>query len=100
MSVSWTKLKVPTSTLAKEGSEGPRKELSVADIVAYVMDVQAGGDYYSEGGQAVMMWHTTEWAAIQLGIARPGQRPSQQPVRRERLAALLDGRHPRTGEPF
>jgi conjugative relaxase-like TrwC/TraI family protein len=100
VSVSWTKLKLPAPAKGKESKERPKGELSAEDIVAYVMDVQSGGDYYSEAGHAKMMWHTTEWAAVQLGIAQAGQRPSQQEVRRETLARLLEGRHPVTGEPF
>jgi hypothetical protein len=70
--------------------------LSAAEIVAYVADPQAAGDYYSEADQAFLMWHTTKRAAIELGIAKPGERPSQQEVLRPTLESLLSGRHPVT----
>jgi hypothetical protein len=54
MSVSWNKLKV-----------GGSVALSAAEIVAYVADPQAAGDYYSEADQTFLMWHTTERAAPQ-----------------------------------
>ena len=63
MSVSWKKLKV-----------GP-KQLTPAEIVAYIAEPQPSGDYYSEAGQALMMWHVTDRAAAVLGIARAGERP-------------------------
>jgi conjugative relaxase-like TrwC/TraI family protein len=98
MSVSWSKLKV-TAKPAREGVEKrPRGELTAEDIVAYITDPQSAGDYYSEADQAFMMWHTTERAAVELGIARPGERPSQQEVLRSTLTALLSGKNPRTGE--
>jgi conjugative relaxase-like TrwC/TraI family protein len=85
VSVSWKKLKL-----------GP-KQLTAEQIVVYLFDAQAAGDYYSEAGQALTMWHTTARAAVELGIARPGERPSQQDVRRETLAMLISGLNPRTG---
>jgi len=100
VSVSWTKLKVPAPTERKEDPERPKGELSAADIVAYLADPQASGDYYSEAGRALLMWHTTSPAAVQLGIARQGDRPSQQEVRRSTLLAHLSGRHPVSGKPF
>jgi TrwC relaxase/HsdM N-terminal domain len=55
---------------------------------------------HPEAGRALLMWHTTSPAAVQLGIARQGDRPSQQEVRRSTLLALLSGRHPVSGKPF
>jgi len=80
MSVSWKKLKV-----------GPR-QLTPEEIVAYIADSQPSGDYYSEAGQALMMWHVTERAAVVLGIAQAGERPSQQEVGRNTLSLLISGR--------
>jgi conjugative relaxase-like TrwC/TraI family protein len=98
MSVSWSKLKV-TAKPAREAAEKPPKgELTAEDIVAYITDPQSAGDYYSEADQAFMMWHTTERAAVELGIAKPGERPSQQEVLRSTLTDLLSGENPRTGE--
>src|SRR5438105_79889 len=75
MSVSWTKLKVPARTVRRDDRARPKGELSADDIVAYIADPQAGGDYYSEAGQALLMWHTTSRSAVELGIARSGERP-------------------------
>jgi conjugative relaxase-like TrwC/TraI family protein len=98
VSVSWSKLKV-TAKPARETAEKPAKgELSAGDIVAYITEPQSTGDYYSEADQAFMMWHTTERAAVELGIAKPGQPPSQQEVLRSTLTALLEGKNPSTGE--
>ena len=63
MSVSWKKLKV-----------GPN-QLTPHEIVAYITEPQPSGDYYSESGQALMVWHVMERAAALLGIARPDERP-------------------------
>ncbi len=86
MSVWWKKLKV-----------GPR-QLTPEEIVAYIAEPQPSGDYYSEAGQALMMWHVTERAAVVLGIAQSGERPSQQEVGRKTLSLLISGVNPRTGE--
>src|SRR5262252_5480983 len=86
MSVSWKKLKV-----------GP-SQLTPAEIVAYITEPQPSGDYYSEAGQALMMWHVTERAAAVLGIARADEPSSQQEVRRKALGQLISGVNPRTGE--
>lgn len=80
MSVWWKKLKV-----------GPR-QLTPEEIVAYIAEPQPSGDYYSEAGQALMMWHVTERAAVVLGIAQSGERPSQQEVGRKTLSLLISGR--------
>ena len=98
MSVSWSKLKV-TAMPAREAAEKPPKgELTAEDIVAYITDPQSAGDYYSEADQAFMMWHTTERAAVELGIAKPGEPPHKQEVLRSTLTDLLSGKNPRTGE--
>jgi TrwC relaxase len=70
-----------------------RPEIPAEDIVTAMME-------QVHGEPADMMWHTTEWAAVQLGIAGPGQRLSQQAVRRSTLRALLAGRHPVSMEPI
>jgi conjugative relaxase-like TrwC/TraI family protein len=98
MSVSWSKLKVTAKPAREAAEKRPKGELSAEEIVAYITDPQSAGDYYSEADQAFMMWHTTERAAVELGIAKPGERPSQQEVLRSTLTALLSGKNPRTGE--
>ncbi|MBO0837916.1 MAG: relaxase domain-containing protein, partial [Actinobacteria bacterium] len=98
MSASWTKLKVSAPTQSDKRGRRPKGEPTAGDIVAYITEPQSAGDYYSEADQAFMMWHTTERAAVELGIAKAGERPSQQEVLKPALTALLDGRNPRTGQ--
>src|SRR5262245_15269045 len=62
--------------------------------VAYLADAQANGDYYTEGGSAVMLWLATDRARTFFGL---GPRVGAQ-VSRATMAALLNGRHPATGE--
>jgi hypothetical protein len=56
-------------------------------------DAQANGDYYTEGGSAVMPWLATDRARTFFGL---GPRVGAQ-VSRGTMAALLNGRHPATG---
>ncbi len=58
--------------------------------VAYLADAQANGDYYSEGGSAVMLWLATDRAQRHFAL---GDR-----VSRVTMTSLLNGRHPLTGE--
>jgi hypothetical protein len=45
-----------------------------------------------------MMWHTSERAGVVLGIARPGEKSSNQEVQRSTLGQLISGINPVTGK--
>lgn len=79
MSVSVKKLKLAPN------------ELSAEQIVGYVMDSQARGDYYSERDQAFMRWVTTDRVREYFGLGNRG-------LRRADLRDLIEGVNPITGE--
>lgn len=67
--------------------------LTAEAVVAYMMDAQPTGDYYTEGGSAVVMWLATERARTYFALGpEVGAR-----VSRHAMASLLRGRHPVTG---
>jgi conjugative relaxase-like TrwC/TraI family protein len=66
---------------------------SAEAAVAYLADAQANGDYYTEGGSAIMLWLATDRARTYFGLG-----PGGGDVSRAKMAALLNGRHPTTGE--
>ncbi|TMC01259.1 MAG: hypothetical protein E6J41_33350, partial [Chloroflexi bacterium] len=67
--------------------------LTAEAVVSYMMDAQPTGDYYTEGGSAVVMWLATERARTYFALGpEVGAR-----VSRHAMASLLRGRHPVTG---
>src|SRR5215471_18257061 len=61
-------------------------------VIDYLADPQARGDYYTEGGQAVLRWLSTPRLQRVLGLGGPLVEG------RTRMRMLLEGRHPVTGE--
>ena len=70
------------------------RDETTESVIEYLVDPHARGDYYSEGGQAVLRWLATD--RLQRLFALGG------PVVQGRTAMrmLLEGRHPVTGEPI
>ncbi|TMC04598.1 MAG: hypothetical protein E6J41_24335 [Chloroflexi bacterium] len=68
--------------------------LTAEAVVSYMADAQPTGDYYTEGGSAVMMWLATERARTYFALGpEVGAR-----VSRHAMASLLRGQHPVTGQ--
>ena len=65
-------------------------EHTAEQAVGYLADPQARGDYYSEGGAAVMFWLATPMSRTYFGLG--------ETVRRATLTALLNGQHPVDGQ--
>jgi conjugative relaxase-like TrwC/TraI family protein len=63
-------------------------------VIDYLADPQARGDYYSEGGQAVLRWLATPRLQRLFGLGGPVV------LGRTRMRMLLEGRHPVSGEPI
>jgi conjugative relaxase-like TrwC/TraI family protein len=63
-------------------------------VIDYLADPQARGDYYSEGGQAVLRWLATPRLQRLFGLGGP------LVLGRTRMRMLLEGRHPVSGEPI
>jgi len=61
-------------------------EYTAEQAVSYLADPQARGDYYSEGGAALMFWLATPRSRTYFGLS--------ETVRRAALTALLNGQHP------
>jgi hypothetical protein len=69
------------------------ESLTAEAVVSYMADAQPTGDYYTEGGSAVMMWLATERARTYFALGpQVGAR-----VSRHAMASLLRGQHPVTG---
>src|SRR5262249_47163505 len=69
------------------------ESLTSEAVVSYMMDAQPTGDYYTEGGSAVVMWLATEHARTYFALGpEVGAR-----VSRHAMASLLRGHHPVSG---
>lgn len=69
-------------------------ELTAEQVVGYLRDAQAAGDYYSEEGQAFMRWVATDRVRALFALPQPGQGEVSGTV----LAMLMKGVDPITGE--
>jgi conjugative relaxase-like TrwC/TraI family protein len=65
-------------------------EHTAEQAVGYLADPQARGDYYSEGGAALMFWLATPRSRTYFGLG--------EWVSRAKLTALLNGLHPVDGQ--
>ncbi len=61
-------------------------------VIDYLADPQAGGDYYTEGGQAVLRWLATLRLQQLFALGGPIV------LGRTGMRMLLEGGHPVTGE--
>src|SRR5215813_8655653 len=61
-------------------------------VIEYLADPHARGDYYSEGGQAILRWLATERLQRLFALGGPIV------LGRTAMRMLLEGRHPVTGE--
>jgi conjugative relaxase-like TrwC/TraI family protein len=69
-------------------------EQTADSVIDYLADPHARGDYYTEGGQAVMVWLATPRLQRLFGLGGPIV------LGRTGMRMLLEGRHPVTGEPI
>jgi hypothetical protein len=68
-------------------------EQTAEQVVGYLADPQATGDYYSEAGRAFMRWLATPRSRTFFALGQPGTE-----VSRWKLTPLIEGRDPLTGE--